>query len=69
MKLERSPFAIQDKNKKDLDNANDYSTLKDLMKEQGLSTDLSDYWDKERTDNPSNAVSYTHLTLPTTRLV
>ncbi len=54
MKLERSPFAIQDKNKKDLDNSNDYSTLKDLMKEQGLSTDLSDYWDKERTDNPSN---------------
>ena len=54
MKLERSPFAIQDKNKKDLYNANDYSTLKDLMKEQGLSTDLSDYWDKERTDNPSN---------------
>ena len=54
MKLERSLFAIQDKNKKDLDNAKDYSTLKDLMKEQGLSTDLSDYWDKERTDNPSN---------------
>ena len=54
MKLERSPFTIQDKNKKDLDNAKDYSTLKDLMKEQGLSTDLADYWDKERTDNPSN---------------
>ncbi len=54
MKLERSPFAIQDKNKKDLDNENDYSTLKDLMKEQGLSTYLSDYWDKERNDNPSN---------------
>ena len=54
MKLERSSFAIQDKNKKDLDNANDYSTLKDLMKEQGLSTDLADYWDNERTDNPSN---------------
>ena len=54
MKLERSPFAIQDKNKKDLDNAEDYSTLKELMKEQGLSTDLADYWDKERTDNPSN---------------
>ena len=54
MNLKRSPFAIQDKNKKDLYNANDYSTLKDLMKEQGLSTDLSDYWDKERTDNPSN---------------
>ena len=54
MKLERSQFAIQDKNKKDLDNAKDYSTLKELMKEQGLSTDLADYWDKERTDNPSN---------------
>ena len=54
MKLERSQFAIQDKNKKDLDNAKDYSTLKDLMKEQGLSTDMADYWDKERTYNPSN---------------
>ena len=54
MNLERSPSAIQDKNKKDLDNAKDYSTLKELVKEQGLSTDLADYWDKERTDNPSN---------------
>ena len=54
MNLERSPFAIQDKNKKDLDNAKDYSTLKELVKEQGLSTDLADYWDKERIDNPSN---------------
>ena len=54
MKLERSPFVIQDKNKKDLDNAKDYSTLKDLMKEQGLSTDLADYWDKECELNPSN---------------
>ena len=54
MNLKRSPFAIQDKNSRDIDNAKDYSTLKDLMKEQGLSTDLADYWDKERTDNPSN---------------
>ena len=54
MNLKKSQFAIQDKNSRDLDNANDYSTLKDLMKEQGLSTDLADYWDKERTDNPSN---------------
>jgi len=54
MKLERSPFAIQDKNKKDLDNAKDYSTLKDLMKEKGLSTDLADYWDKECELNPSD---------------
>ena len=54
MKLEKSPLVIQYKNKKDLDNAKDYSTLKELVKEQGLSTDLADYWDKERTDNPSN---------------
>ena len=55
MNLKRSPFAIQDKNKNDLDNAKEYSTLKDLMKEQGLSTDLADFWDKERNDNPSDA--------------
>ena len=33
---------------------NEYPTLKDLMKEQGLSTDLADYWDKECELNPSN---------------
>ena len=54
MNLKRSPFAIQDKNKNDLDNTKEYSTLKELIHEQGISTDLSDYWDKERTDNPSN---------------
>ena len=40
-------FNIQDKNRKDIDNAKDYSILKDLMNEQGVSTYLSDYWDKE----------------------
>ena len=29
MNLKRSPFAIQDKNRKDIDNAKGYSTLKD----------------------------------------
>ena len=53
MKL-KTTFSIQDKNTKDLDNAKDYSTLKDLMKEQGVSTDLSDYWDKECELNPSD---------------
>ena len=53
MKL-KTTFSIQDKNKKDLDNTKDYSTLKDLMKEQGVSTDLSDYWDKECELNPSD---------------
>ena len=54
MNLKKSPFTIQDKNTRDLDNAKDYSTLKDLMKEQGVSSDLADYWVKDRTDNPSN---------------
>ena len=34
MNLKRSPFAIQDKNSRDLDNAKDYPTIPDLMKEQ-----------------------------------
>ena len=54
MNLKKSPFAIQDKNAKDLDNAKDYSTLADLMREQGVSTDLADYWDKECESNPSD---------------
>ena len=39
MNLKRSPFAIQDKNIRDLDNPNDYPTLSDLMKEQNISSD------------------------------
>ena len=53
MKL-KTTFSIQDKNTKDLDNTKEYSTLKDLMKEQGVSTDLSHYWDKECELNPSD---------------
>ena len=53
MKL-KTTFSIQDKKTKDQEIAKDYSTLKDLMKEQGVSTDLSDYWDKECELNPSN---------------
>ncbi len=34
MNLKRSPFAIQDKNSRDLDNAKDYPTIADLMREQ-----------------------------------
>ena len=54
MNLKTSPFAIQDKKLRDLDNAKEYPTLKDLMKEQGVSTDLADYWDKDCELNPSN---------------
>ena len=53
MKL-KTTFSIQDKNIKNHDNKKDYSTLKDLMKEQRVSTDLSDYWDKECELNPSD---------------
>ena len=45
MNLKRSPFAIQDKNARDLDNARnldkaiDYPTIADLMREQKVSQD------------------------------
>ena len=54
MNLKISPFSIQERKLSDLDLAKEYPTLKDLMKEQGVSTDLSDYWDKECELNPSN---------------
>ena len=50
----KSTFSIQDKILRDLDLAKEYPTLKDLMKEQGVATDLADYWDKECEFNPSN---------------
>ena len=34
MNFKKTPFAIQDKNTKDLDNAKDFPTIADLMKEQ-----------------------------------
>ena len=60
MNFKTSPFAIQNKQLKDLDRAKEYPTLKDLMKEQGVSTDLADYCDKECDDNSSDPhrVSY-----------
>ena len=39
MNLKRSPFAIQDKNARDLDNAKDYPTISDLMREQKVPHD------------------------------
>ena len=55
MNLKRSPFAIQDKNTRDLDNENEYSTLKESIQEQEISTDLADYWDKKSELNPSDS--------------
>ena len=37
MNLKRSPFAIQDKNQRDLDNAKEYPSIADLMREQNVS--------------------------------
>ena len=54
MNLKRSPFAIQDKNKNDLDITKEYPTFNKVIHEQGISTDLSDYWDKECELNPSD---------------
>ena len=34
MNFKQSPFAIQDKNAKDLDHKKDYPTIADLMREQ-----------------------------------
>ena len=34
MNFKNSPFSIQDKNARDLDNVKDYPTISDLMKEQ-----------------------------------
>ena len=53
MNLKRTSLSIQYENFRDLDNPKEYSTLADLMKEQGFSTDLADYWDKECELNPS----------------
>ena len=39
MNLKKSPFSIQDKTAKDLDDSTDYPTLADLMREQNISTD------------------------------
>ena len=39
MNFKKSPFAIQDKNVRDLDNAKVYPTIADLMREQKLQKD------------------------------
>ena len=39
MNLKRSPFAIQDKEARDLDNAQDFPTISDLMRQQKVPQD------------------------------
>ena len=38
MNLKRSPFAIQNKNQRDLDTLQDFPTIDDLMREQNVSS-------------------------------
>jgi len=40
MYFKRSPFAIQDKNARDLDDSKDYPTIADLMREQKVQQDV-----------------------------
>ena len=42
MNFKRSPFAIPDKNARDIDNEKDYPTIADLMREQKVSKDNTD---------------------------
>ena len=41
MNLKKSPFAIQDKNTRDLDNAKDFPTITDSMRETKVPKDDS----------------------------
>ena len=41
MNLKRSPFAIQDKNARDIDNTKYYPTIADLMREQKVPQDYT----------------------------
>ena len=41
MIFKSSPFAIQDKNARDLDNAREYPTIADLMREQKVPQDYA----------------------------
>ena len=39
MNFKKSPFAIQEKNSRDLDNVKDHPTIADLMREQKVAND------------------------------
>ena len=41
MNFKRSPFAIQDKNVRDLEDPKDYPTIADLMREQKVTQDYA----------------------------
>ena len=41
MNFKKTPFAVQDKEARDLENAKDYPTIADLMREQKVSHDAA----------------------------
>ena len=51
MNLKIASFVIQDRELKNLKFAKEYPTLEDLMIEQGVSTELANYRNKDRDDN------------------
>ena len=54
MNFKKTESAINEKDFIDLENAKDYPTLADLMKQQNVLSYQSDYWRKECDTNPSN---------------
>tara|TARA_B100000401_G_scaffold250941_1_gene170427 strand:+ start:60 stop:224 length:165 start_codon:yes stop_codon:yes gene_type:complete len=41
MNIKKSPFTVQEKDVKDLDDAKNYPTIADLMREQKVSNDVA----------------------------
>ena len=41
MNIKKSPFTVQEKDVKDLDDAKNYPTIADLMREQKVSNDVT----------------------------
>jgi len=48
MNLKRSPFAIQDKNTRDLDNAKDFPTIAEIIRDQKEPQDYSNTFHHRR---------------------
>ena len=54
MNFKKTESSFNQKDLIDLEKAENYPTLADLMKEQNVSSYQSDYWKKECDTNPSN---------------
>ena len=54
MNFKKTESSFKEKDLIDLEKAENYPTLADLMKEQNVSSFQSDYWERECDANPSN---------------